>query len=106
MARQPAQTPMAVRTSDRGNGALSNSLPRERWMRSGRRGAERSRVAERGRRAARCSVRLEAWNALVTRVGLLGLLAQDHGLVAAVDRTRGRLEAEPGALVQAQAWRS
>jgi len=83
----------AARTSDRGNGAVCNSSTRERWMRSGRRGAERSRAAERRRRAARRSVHLKARNALVARVGLLGLLAQDHGLVAAVERTRRRLEA-------------
>jgi hypothetical protein len=96
----------AARTSDRGNGAGGNSLARERWMRSGRRGAERSRAAERRRRAARRSVHLKARNALVTRGGLLGLLAQDHGLVAAVDRTRRRLEAERGALRQGEPWRS
>src|SRR6516162_8607939 len=111
MARQPAQTPAAVRVgaaarpSDRGNGTVVNSLARERWMRSGRRGAERSRAAERRRRAPRCSVHLKARNALVTRVGLLGLLAQDHGLVAAVGRTRRRLEAERGALREAGPWR-
>src|SRR5262249_27710738 len=94
----------AARTSDRGNGAVCKSLPRERWMRGRRRGAERSRAAERRRRAPRRSVRLKARNALVARVGLLGLLAQDHRLVAAVDRTRGRLEAECGALREAEPW--
>src|SRR5262249_52406295 len=82
------------------------SLARERRMRSGRRGAERPRAAERRRRAARCSVHLKARNALVARVGLLGLLAQDHGSVTAVDRTRRRLEAERGALRQREPWRS
>ena len=96
----------AARTSDRGNGAVCNSSTRERWMRSGRRGAEWSRAAERRRRAARRSVHLKARNALVARVGLLGLLAQDHGLVAAVERTRRRLEAKRGALRQGEPWRS
>src|SRR6516165_1529152 len=112
MTRQPAQAPMAVRAgaaarrSDRGNGAVCNSLARERWMRGGRRAAERSRAAERRRRATGRSVHLKARNALVARVGLLGLLAQDHGQVAAVDRTRRRLEAERGALRQSEPWRS
>ena len=75
-------------------------------MRGRRRGAERSRVAERRRRAPRRSVHLKARNALVARVGLLGLLAQDHGLIAAVGRARGRLEAERGALREAEPWRS
>src|SRR5215831_16461090 len=88
------------------NDWVCNSLPRERWMRGGRRGAGRSRAAERRRRAARCPIHLEARNALVARVGLLGLLAQDHGLVAAVDCTRRRLEAERGALRAAEPGRS
>src|SRR4029077_16038947 len=105
MARQPARTPMAARggtaarTSDCGNGALGNSLPRERWMRRGRRGAERPRAARRARP-------LKAGNALVTRCGVRALLAQDHGLVAAVDRARRRLETERGALREAEPWRS
>src|SRR6266446_8072072 len=105
MARQP-QTPVAVRPARPRARAIAatarsaNSLARERWMRSGRRGAERRR------RAARCSVHLKARNALVTRVGLLGLLAQDHGLVVAVDRTRRRLEAERGALREGEPRRS
>src|SRR5215472_11887704 len=88
------------------NDSVCSSLPRERRMRGRGRGAGRSRAAERRRRAARCRVHLEARNALIARVGLLGLLAQDHGLVAAVDRTRRRLEAERGALREPEPWRS
>src|SRR5262249_16277004 len=66
----------------------------------------RSRAAELRRRAPRCSVHLKTRNALVARVGLLGLLAQDHGLVAAVERTRCRLEAERGTLREAEPGRS
>jgi len=71
-----------------------------------RRGAGWSRAAERRRRAARCRIHLEARNASIARVGLLGLLAQDHGLVAAADRARRRLEAERGALREAEPRRS
>src|SRR6516162_1296767 len=59
-----------------------------------------------GCRAARCRIHLEARNASIARVGLLGLLAQDHGLVAAADRARRRLEAERGALGEAELGRS
>src|SRR2546430_13978749 len=69
-----------------------------------RRGAGRARGAERRRRAAHCPIHLEARNALIARLGLLGLLAQDHGVVAAADRTRRRLEAERGALREGEPW--
>src|SRR5262245_20214319 len=102
-ARVGACRRATARTSDHGKRSVCSSLPRERWMRV-RRGAAGSRAAERRRRATRCRVHLEARNALVARVGMLGLLAQDHGLVAAVGRTRRRLEAERGALREAEPW--
>src|SRR6516162_5731961 len=113
MARQPAQRPCdrhagarprarAIAAAD----SLRDSLARERGMNRRGRGAGRSRAAERRRRAARCPIHLEARNALVARVGLLGLLAQDYGVVAAVDDTRRRLEAERGALRVAELGRS
>src|SRR5262249_37263247 len=67
---------------------VRNSSPRKRGMSGRRRGAGRSRAAERRRRAAGRRIHLEARNASIARVGLLGLLAQDHGLVAAADRAR------------------
>src|SRR5262249_28022684 len=79
---------------------LRDSLARGRWMNGRGRGAGRSRTAERRRRAARCPIHLEARNALVARVGLLGMLAQDRFWVAAVAGARaavGSQTAAPGA---------
>jgi hypothetical protein len=59
-----------------------------------------ARPTERSSGTARCLIRLKARNALIARVGLLGLLAQYHGVVDAADRTQRALETERGALWQ------
>jgi hypothetical protein len=62
------------------------------------RGAARSRAAERRCRAARGHIGLQAWNALIGRIGLLRLLAHDHAVIRAAEHARDAFEAEWGAL--------
>src|SRR5262249_20579430 len=96
--RRPAGTPiLALKSTSLSHG---RRIDGRTWS------PRRSRAAERRRRAARCAVHLKAWNTLIARVGLLGLLAQDHGVVGAADRTRRSLEAERCALCEGDLRRS
>src|SRR5262249_46641861 len=80
------------------NGSVWNLLPRRRGIAERRHGAGLARPTARSSGTARCLVRLKAGNASIARVGLLGLLAQYHGVVDATDRTQRALETERGAL--------
>src|SRR4051794_38935634 len=78
--------------------SVRNRLPGGRLMNGGGRGTARPRAAERRCRAARRHVGLQARNALIGRMGLLRLLAQNHAVIRTAERTRRALEAERGAL--------
>src|SRR5262249_36500339 len=65
-------------------------------------GAGRAQATAGPARAARGLVRLKARNALIARVGLLGLLTHYHGVIGASDRTQRALETESGALSESE----
>jgi hypothetical protein len=92
----------APRGDDKADESGSVLLPCRRWIDDGERGARFTRTTERRPRAARRLVGLKARNALIARMGLLGLLAQYHAVIGAADRTQRALEAERGALRDGQ----
>ena len=92
----------APRGDDEADESGSVLLPRRRWIDDRTRGARFTRTTERRPRAARRLVGLKARNALIARVGLLGLLAQCHGVIVATDRTQRALETERGALSEGE----
>jgi len=87
MARQPGNA-----------NVVRNRLSRGRRKDGRGRGATRARPAERRCRAARRHVGLQARNALIGRIGLFRLLAQNHAVIRTAEHTRCALEAERGAL--------